>query len=335
MPDPLLLWRNPQTGFRRRLPLSKIRNAIAAKAEQKLNRLKPKSSPFIAVIDPTNACQLHCPLCPTGQGSEGRKKGMMKLDTVDRILKELGHTIIDAELDNWGEPFLNPDLYAIIAAFKNYKIHTAASTNLSFKEQLDPQELVNCGLDHLIVSTDAARPKTYQKYRVGGDFELVLENIKKVVETRKKRGSLRPFITMKFLVFPHNLAEQDEFNKLAHDLGADRVQFQAPYFPEKMIERLYQKITPEQIEKFARPKPKRRNCHWLWTGVAISWDGGVSPCCFGISYHSQFDFGNICSQSFREIWTSDIYQQARSVFLGKEPKDSRARFCFSCTHRGG
>jgi len=333
--DPLYLWRNSQTGFRRWLSLRKIRNALLAKYEQKRNQLCPRAFPFTAIIDPANICQLSCPLCPTGQKVEGRKPGVMKLHTADRIIEEIGDYLIDVELDNWGEPFLNPDIYEIISRFSGKRIQTSISTNLSFEKQFDPQEIIKCGLDHLIVSIDGATEKTYQKYRVGGNFELVLSNLRKLVEDKKRLSSAKPFLTMKFLVFPHNLNEQEAFQKLAKEIGADRVWFKSPYFVRTLIDRLYPKMSPEQLSQFANPVVKRKNCHWLWTSVAFSWDGAVSPCCFGISYHPRWDFGNILHQSFREIWLSQVYQESRAVFLGQKPKDDRAKFCELCTHRGG
>ncbi len=334
--NPFYLWRNPTTGSRRRLPFRKIKNALLAKYEQKRNRLSPQGLPFVAVIDPANICQLSCPLCPTGQKVEGRKGGVMKLSTVDRILEELGDSLIDVELDNWGEPFLNPDLYEIIARFQNRAIQTAVSTNLSFEKQFDAEELIKSGLSHLIVSMDAATPFTYAKYRVGGNFELVKANLKKLAEVKKKKGKAFPFVTAKFLVFPHNFHEQESFSKLARELGADRVWFKEPYFVQSLIDRLYKNVSPQDLKHSGPPpSPKRKNCHWLWSSVAISWDGGISPCCFGISYHSRFDYGNILEQSFCSIWLSEAYQEARAVFLGQEPKDERAKVCAQCPHRGG
>ncbi len=317
------------------MPYSKVKNALLSKYEQGRNRIAPKAFPFVGIIDLANFCQLSCPLCPTGQKVEGRKPGVMKLSTVDRILEQLGNTLIDVELDNWGEPFLNPEIYQIIARFSSRGIKTAISSNLSFEKQFNAGDLIKSGLDHLIVSLDGATPSVYQKYRKGGNFELVMDNLKKIIESKKALKSRRPFVTMKFLVFPHNLHEREAFQKLADALGADRAWFKAPYFPQALIDRLYPGISPQKLSPSPSPAPTRKNCHWLWNSVAISGDGGVSPCCFGISYHPRFDFGNILEQGFREIWLSPIYQEARSVFLGKKPKDERARFCELCPHRGG
>ena len=334
--DIFYLWRNSRTGFRRHLPFSKIKNALLAKAEQKLNRLLPRAFPFQAVVEPTNTCQLHCPLCPTGQGIEGRKKGMMSLKTAQRIVEELGDYLIDVELDNWGEAFLNPQIFEIISLFAQRGIQTAISTNLSFSK-FDVERLLESGLDHLIVSMDGATASVYQIYRRGGEFSLVLENIRRIVAEKRKRKSLRPFLTLKFLIFPHNQFEQEKFRKLADELGVERVWFQTPYYPRNLIDRLYPEIELDQnFQAYPETKSRqRKNCHWLWTGVSISWDGGVSPCCFGISYQSEYDFGNILEQSFREIWLSPVYQEARAVFLGKKPEDVRAQFCYYCPHRGG
>jgi len=285
--------------------------------------------PMTAVVEPTNICQLTCPLCVTGMRVKGRPKGTMKIETAERIVDQLGPYLVEVELDNWGEGFLNPKIFDIIRLFSSARVETALSSNLSLKD-FDPEALINSGLSQLIVSTDGATPASYVKYRRGGDFNLVIGNVKKLVETKKKMRKPNPFIMMKFLVFPHNLHEQEDFKKLAASLGADQVLFGEAYYPEALVKNYFPNLTPEQtalIRSNSRPK---RTCHWPWAGVTINWDGTISVCCMGNSYHSQHDLGNLNTSDFREIWFGPVYRQIRRVFHGIEPTAPLARPCWNC-----
>jgi radical SAM protein with 4Fe4S-binding SPASM domain len=328
------LFRHPVTGKPR--PITGVRqvNASLAKLEQKLNRIRPSSYPFYAVIEPTNICNLHCPFCPTGANQPGRKKGMIKMDTLNVFLKQLGPYLLDAELCNWGESLLHPDIYDIIRRVKREGIHAALSAHLSLgADHFDPEEMIRSGLDYLVVSMDAACKETYAKYRKGGDFELVLKNIRALVEARGRLGSASPYISLKFLVFRHNEDERDRFAELVKDLGADQALFFPAYIPEESREE-FQPLDPAyEIETFEPGTAPGRNCHWLWTGVVLNWDGSISPCCHGISYTGEHDFGNIHQAPFREIWRNEIFQQARAVFKGVRPEIEAADLCYLCRYR--
>lgn len=330
MPDLRFLWKHRISGARRPLLLRRTLNAGFGKLAQIYKSAHTPFMPFSAIVEPTNVCQLQCPLCMSGMRVKGRPKGYMTLETARKAAGQLGPYLFDVELDNWGESLLHPEIFQIIKLFKAQKVHVEISSNLSVKE-FDAEATVASGLDLLIVSTDAATEKSYLKYRRGGDFQLVLSNIKTLVETRRKMKKNNPYILMKFLTFPHNIHEQDQFRALAARLGADDVLFWPPNYPSHLIKNYFEKLNPEQIELLARSKPKpMRSCHWPWSSVAINWDGSVSACCLGNSYHPQYDLGNINDRPFKEIWFGEAYAQARRVFAGERPAEPGARPCWMC-----
>jgi MoaA/NifB/PqqE/SkfB family radical SAM enzyme len=330
MLDLRFFWKHQITGARRPLPLKRTLNAGLSKLAQAAKLKKTYFMPFMAVVEPTNICQLQCPLCISGMKVKGRPKGQMSLDTAARVVEQLGPYLFDVELDNWGETFLNPKTLEIIRMFKSAKVHTEVSSNLSLRN-FDPEEVVKSGLDLLVVSTDGATEASYLKYRKGGDFNLVLSNVKALADAKRKMGKNNPFILMKFLTFPHNIHEQDDFQKLASGLGADKVLFWPPYYPSFLVKNYFENLTDEQVALLNKSEPQPMlTCYWPWSAVAINWDGGISVCCAGNSYHARFDLGNINETPFREIWFGDLYNQVRQVFSGSEPKDPRARPCWMC-----
>jgi len=331
MLNPKYLLRHPITNLERPREFRRLLNASFSKFSQLVKLSDSPFFPFTAVVEPTNICNLSCPLCFTGQKIEGRKKGYMEIATAERIAEQLGPYLLDVELDNWGEAFLHPKIFEIIKIFKSVKVHTAISSNLCIKN-FNPEGVIESGLDLLIVSMDAARESTYLKYRVGGDFHLVLDNIRKLVETKKKMKRSNPYILLKFLIFPHNVDEREEFKKLANSLECDNILFWQAYYPKQLVKNYFKYLTPEQISLISRETryAKKKTCFWPWAGVTINYDGSISVCCAGNSYFPKYDLGNINEQDFEEIWHNSLYKEIREVFKGKKPTSLQASPCWSC-----
>ncbi|MCG8554499.1 MAG: aldehyde ferredoxin oxidoreductase, partial [Proteobacteria bacterium] len=63
--------------------------------------------PAILTIEPTNVCNLECPLCVTGNGKMERRRGLMNFDTFRKTLDKIGDHLVYLLLYHQGEPFLN------------------------------------------------------------------------------------------------------------------------------------------------------------------------------------------------------------------------------------
>jgi MoaA/NifB/PqqE/SkfB family radical SAM enzyme len=93
----------------------KLGNFLLNQFEMKLKKSYLISYPYYLVIDPTNICNLKCPLCPTWQDVKARPKGKMDKTFFYKLLEEVGPYLFTLNLCNWGEPLLNPDFPALIS----------------------------------------------------------------------------------------------------------------------------------------------------------------------------------------------------------------------------
>ena len=50
----------------------RLLNLLLVELEYRLRRTRLFGHPYVLVADPTNVCNLRCPLCPTGLGTLGR-----------------------------------------------------------------------------------------------------------------------------------------------------------------------------------------------------------------------------------------------------------------------
>ncbi len=306
----------------------------------------PVGKPYWLTVDPTNFCQLKCPFCPTGAGRGVRDKASLRLEHFRHVMDSLGATLIHVDFMNWGEPLLNKDLWAMVAEAKKHGVDTMVSTNFNSFRPQDADALLDSGLDRLVLSIDGMTQETYQKYRVGGDYARVVENLKALTARRAERRQAKPTIVWQFLAFKHNEHEADAVRAFAKELGCDEVGVTPAYLPfrpgikdewlpTRADLRMYD---PENFPdsppwQWSESKPAeggaavaeapqvavevykdsktapRKLCNWPWAGIAINPDGSVSPCCS--VEEQEYDFGNYFTQSFRKLWNNDKYRKAR------------------------
>ena len=277
--------------FNRRFGWRKAANLLAGMLQSITLPERAFARPAKLIVEPANRCNLSCFLCPTGRKLSGRGQDQLDMETFRMALTPLAPYLYEVYLYNWGEPLLNPRLFEMISHCSAKNIRTVVSTNLTlFKPaMLDP--LFSSGLDELIVSLDGASEESYSQYRQGGDFGVVLRNIKSIVRAKKARKTKRPRLVWQFIVFRHNQHELRRAAELAGEIGADEIRFIAPYSP--MEEMPY--TTPDQkaLElhdylpddlRFcqfrtgaARRPVKPLRCTYLWNQMAIRTDGGVAP----------------------------------------------------------
>ena len=128
--------------------------------------------PFMMMVEPTNLCNLKCPLCPSGNGEMTRTRGKMGLEDFKKLIDESGDYLILLMLWNQGEPFINTDFVEMVRYAHGRGIPTLTSTNGHYVRNLDQaRAIVDSGLDELILSMDGVDQETYERYRVGGELD--------------------------------------------------------------------------------------------------------------------------------------------------------------------
>jgi MoaA/NifB/PqqE/SkfB family radical SAM enzyme len=190
------------------------------------------SRPIQLMLDPVNNCHLSCPGClHSGNdrfaGAYDWPSGALSTEDHDRILALLGPTAWGAVYYNWGEPLLGKRTPELLSRAKQYRLHTCVSTNLSVK--FDAEALVASGVNFLFLSIDGATQEVYSKFRRGGRLELCLDNIRRLVEARRRLGSPTPFLLWRFLTFEHNVHEVEAALALANQTGVDQFSVTTPF----------------------------------------------------------------------------------------------------------
>jgi len=319
--DNLRLRRAHSKEFVRCTTPRKLVNLMVTKAQRWMRRDRVAGMPAKYFIDPINICNLRCPLCPTGRGLLARPRGRMTLNDLKLVVDEIAPYAYRIELYNWGEPLLHPEIFEMIEYVSQRRITVGLSSNLNHLDAQMAQKLVESGLNQLVVSIDGATQESYAAYRRRGKLDDVLKNLKLLIDTKQTLKRPTPFIVWRMLIGKHNEHEVETVRKMAYEMGADSFSTGVLFVDTRDSEQIEQWLPNNPAySPYDYTDDKLENtwdCHDLWESMVINWDGGVAPCCW--LHDPQFDFGNVSSQTVREIWNSPSYISARRV-IGKRKK---------------
>ena len=330
-------FRNDILNFLSKLSFRRVWNAVLVLLSYGFTRLLKRpvqwGLPVTISIEPTTACNLRCPECPSGLRAFTRPTGNLQADffrkTVDDLYRDLTYLIFYFQ----GEPYIHPRFLEMVRYASSKGLYTITSTNGHFLNEKNARETIESGLDRLIISVDGATQDVYEQYRVGGNLETVLEGARNVVKWKKALRSRTPHVIFQFLVVRPNEHQVDAIRKLARSIGVDEVAFKTAQVYE------YENGNPliPTIGRYARYRQnadgkwsvKNRllnHCWKLWHACVITWDGIVVPCCF--DKDAQHRLGDLKKGSFREIWKDGAYRAFRQELLkGRDKID----ICRNCT----
>jgi radical SAM protein with 4Fe4S-binding SPASM domain len=311
----------------------KLFNFFLVKIEKRLKRDFLHSKPYQYNIEPTNICNLKCPLCPTGMGTQKRPKGKMGFGEFKSIIDQIHPYAYTLELYNWGEPFLNPEIIRMITYAHRRNLVVYLSSNLNYLNERLADQVVAAGLSKILVSVDGATQEIYERYRRMGDLEKVFQNLALLVEARKKAGRRSPFITVRMLINRFNENEIFALRKMTEQLGVDSFTT-APIFINTRDRNQVAEWLPqeERLSYYDYSAPEMTNvwnCSDLWERMVINWDGGIAPCCW--VEEPKFDFGNVFSADLGKLWNNDFFVNARrAVSNNLNQADSPKTICHRC-----
>ena len=289
--------------------------------------------PMTISIEPTTACNLRCPECPSGLRAFSRPTGNLKQDFFRKTIDELHKQLIYLIFYFQGEPYINPGFLDMVKYAKDKGIYTITSTNGHFLNDANAKKTIESGLDRMIISVDGTTQETYENYRKEGNLESVLQGARNIVKWKKAMNSATPHTIFQFLVVKPNEHQIDEIYRIAEEIGIDEVKLKTAQVYE------YEQgndLIPT-IEKYSRYKKNTdgtysvknkllNHCWKLWHACVITWDGLVVPCCF--DKDAQHRLGDMKDKPFQEIWQGEDYDKFRKQLLkGRDQID----ICKNCT----
>jgi radical SAM protein with 4Fe4S-binding SPASM domain len=285
-----------------------------------LSKPMQRGLPISISIEPTTACNLGCPECPSGLKYFTRPTGNLKPKFYESIIDQLEKDLLYLTFYFQGEPYINPSFLEMVKYASDRKIYTATSTNAHFLNDENARKTVESGLDRIIISIDGTTQEVYESYRKKGDLSKVIEGTKNIIKWKKKLKSSTPNVMFQFLVVRPNEHQIEDVKKLGKELGVDSVKLKTAQvyeyengnelIPEQQKYSRYQK---EADGKYSIKNSLEDQCWKMWSSCVITWDGKVVPCCF--DKDATHRLGELKDMNFHSIWQGEAYQKFRGQLL--------------------
>jgi radical SAM protein with 4Fe4S-binding SPASM domain len=265
--------------------------------------------PLTVSFELVNRCNLKCIMCWTENHS--RPKATLDLEAIGEILSECQDNHVPAAVVGMGaEMLLYKDVREVLAGIRGAGIMDLfVGTNATLLTPDMAMFMVEQQVARVEVSLDAATPETYQKIRGKDELELVEQNVRGLVEAKKKAGSKLPVIRLCFCVQPENVDERQMFIDKWRDI-VDYVDFQ------EMCDFTY--VTPlldgdESDVPTIEDDEVTAFCPYPFNSLNIWSDGNVTPCC--TFYGKALKMGNINESTLKEIWNGESIKALREEFF--------------------
>jgi len=243
----------------------------------------------------------------------------------------------------------------MLRELKMFPIKVSTISNGTLLKDDLARELVQLGLDRLVLSVDAVKPETYASIRTPGNLQDVFAGLESVKKWKHQLGRSLPTVELVFLGMKRNIGEFPDFVRMAHRLGTEKVTLQAlgeyelvrgesiamnyketgrRFYEQgmKLGSELGLKVELFPRDQFEEDRGARnmtpsfdrlcKDCSDPWLRAVITTTGNILPCC-----SSKVPLGNLSMQSFAEIWHGHAYKTLRDQINSSQPP----QMCRVCT----
>jgi len=262
-------------------------------------------------IELTNVCNLNCKMC-LNKSIPKNKRGFMDFNLFKKVIDEASNFVYDVYLHHRGESLLHPDIFKMIEYAKMKNIFTRLHTNATLLTEEKSYLLLNSGLDFLSFSFDGYEKETYEKIRVGANFERTLGNINNFLRIKKKLNKKTPYAVFTVIEFTESKTKNDNKKKFIS-------QFNSLPLDKFIIRKPHNWGGDYNVKEEKANFSKENNylpCTFPWYSLTIFYDGDVLPC--PQDFFGKNRLGNMKDTSLSEIWDSTNLISLRKKMVMKQ-----------------
>jgi hypothetical protein len=194
-------------------------------------------------------------------------------------------------LNRFGESLLYPRFVDAVRYAKQQGIlRVAVVTNGTLLDEEKAEQILDSGLDQLLISLDSLDREAYEAARKGANLDRVVANVDRFLELRRRRGNGKP--------------EEVIINSVLIDQSVDQVR--------ALFEKYQHQVTRISLKPCARygkgqelavpgvSRRRWRTCTQPWERLNIFWDGDATVCCGDVE--GDLVVGNVKHASLEQLW---------------------------------
>ncbi|MCL0095337.1 radical SAM protein [Dehalococcoidia bacterium] len=309
----------------------------------------PILNPLMATVSVTQKCNSKCCYCDIWRFQEHiYDPTTEELDKILFSLRELG---IKAISISGGEPLMRKDIEGIISQVKDYHMRAQVVTNGILLSKDKSRELVQAGIDSIVLSLDTFNPNIYEKLR-GTSFKFAKQALESLLYAQEQNSQLD--IVISCVINGYNISELALFTQKVTEFSQGKVliNFQ-PY--QKVPGRINDDLIPnsekhhvitKEIERLIEMKnkgfpitnsvvflswipdfliynemPKGFKCAAGYTGIYIWSDLTMHPC------HQLPMIADLRKDTLENIWFSRRFNEQRAKM-----ENGKCRGCLLFCH---
>jgi MoaA/NifB/PqqE/SkfB family radical SAM enzyme len=317
--------------------------------------------PVTLEVYPTLTCNLACTFCDTTDRHRAPVNELSSARWVEIVDEAHALGVQRVFVLGGGEPLVRRDVTpALMRQVKALGMEGILTTNGTLLDAALTDELIDIGWDEIHFSIDGPTPEIHDPLRgMAGAFKKTVRAACRLAVRKRQRGLTKPRIALHFVLTRANWTTLPDMVRLAHSLGAFRIDFDAliAYTPEQQALRLTaseQAAVPEvaaralavadelgvatTLENMLHPERMDRGsaaptapdvpglrgapCLKAWHYLVVQADGKTSPCCVLAG-----EGGSVRDQPVGALWQDDPFlNQVREGMLSKQPMP-RCREC--------
>ena len=276
--------------------------------------------PLVLNVEPTNACNLRCTVCPREKTVRQNGTHYLSLSAFKNIADQaLMHgPLIMLNLHKDGEPLMHRQLPEMVAYAKGKNVARTIhlNTNGTLLHMPIAERLLDAGIDDITISVDAALPETYFRIKQDQDLDGLNRKIEAFMMLRDQMG-VHTFVRVKIMEFDWVSAKEIEAFYRRWEGIADQVQVTGVHDWSGAIPDIA--VTDENTNV-------RYPCALLWYALAINSNGKVSIC--NVDWDYSGVVGSIFEEELSDIWSGTKLRRIRRSHL--EGRWNAASVCESC-----
>jgi MoaA/NifB/PqqE/SkfB family radical SAM enzyme len=275
-----------------------------------------KNLPNKVNFDICTYCNHGCTFC-SNKDSRTLKNQVSYEDYIkvmDNITKYLD--IKEMGLSAKGEVLINKDFAKIVKVTKEvYNIpYLYISTNGALLDDKKCDEILKAGLDSIKFSINAIDKDEYKKVHLKDDFDLVIANLKNLIEYKKSS-----YPNLKILISVILDRSHEEIEEAFKDILKDDIRY-----IDKILK--YSITFTPAFSDYKVDDKKLKGCAMVFNEIYIDSDCRLGLCCK--DYFKEFDYGSLLDSDFLTLYNQKSMQDIRDAHKRKD--FTNYEFCKKC-----